>query len=282
MLLSDDVIISFAPTGAVAGKEDNRHLPITINEIVDDVLEAVEIGITSVHLHVREEDGKPSLSPELYASIIEKLRRFAPQLVICVSLSGRYHQEIEQRYAPLMLDKNVRPDMASLTLGSMNFLYTSSINSPKTIITLAEKMIEQGIKPELEVFDAGMIHYAKYLIENNILQAPYYFNLIFGNAATASATLNDMAHLVELLPNDSLVSFGGIGKVQLSVNATAIAMGYGVRVGLEDNLWHYQNNKKSPTTNTYLLNRTHDLISLHQKKVMSSELFRQQLKLSYE
>lgn len=281
MLLSDDVIISFTPTGAVAGKEDNRHLPISMNEIVEDVLQAVEIGITSVHLHVREEvSGKPSLTPELYASVIEKLRRFAPELVICASLSGRYHQEIEQRYAPLMLDQNVRPDMASLTLGSMNFLHSSSINTPETIITLAEKMLAQGVKPELEVFDAGMIHYAKYLIEKKILQSPYYFNLIFGNVATASASLNDIAHLVGLLPSDSLVSFGGIGKVQFSVNATAIAMGYGVRVGLEDNLWDYQNNKKLPTSNAQLLNKTHELMALHQKKVMSSELFRKKLKFS--
>jgi uncharacterized protein (DUF849 family) len=280
MPINSDIIINFAPTGAVASKKENSHLPVSINEIVDEVLYAVEIGITSVHLHVRdEENGKSTLAPELYAYVIEKLRKFAPSLVICTSLSGRYHKEIEQRCAPLLLDKDVRPDMASLTLGSMNFLKSANINTPETVITLAQKMIEQGIKPELEVFDTGMVHYAKYLIEKKLLQPPYYFNLIFGNVATAAATLSDIGHLTQMLPQDSLVSFGGIGKTQLSVNAIAIAMGHGVRVGLEDNLWGYQKNNKIPTSNAQLLYKVHELIRIHQKELMTSESFRKRLEL---
>ena len=127
--------------------------------------------------------------------------------------------------------------MASLTLGSMNFARTASVNSPEVIQALAQRMLERGIRPELEVFEAGMINYGKYLMKKGLLQSPGYFNLLLGNIATAQADEPTLDLMLGTLPEGAIWALAGIGDCQLQVHRWAIARGGHVRVGLEDNIY---------------------------------------------
>jgi hypothetical protein len=129
-----DVIINFTPTGMIPTNEMTPHVPITPSEIIEQVHEAFEIGITMVHLHAREEEsGRPCWQAEVYRKIIEGIRDFTRELIICVSLSGRNYTEFEKRTDVLLLDGELKPDMGSLTLSSVNFNRIASINSPDMV-----------------------------------------------------------------------------------------------------------------------------------------------------
>jgi len=251
----------------VPTKIHTPHIPICPAEIIEQVHEAFETGITIAHLHAREEDGRPTYKKSIYQEIFEGVRKLCPGLLICGSTSGRSFHEFEKRSAVIEL----QPDMCSLTLGSINFLKQESVNSPETIIQLANKMKEFGVKPELECFDLGMINFGKHLVNKNILEPPFYWNLLFGNiSGFQSNLLHTAAAINELRDIDSFISFAGIGASQLEMNSIAIASGYGVRVGLEDNIW-YDKAKKIPARNIDLLKRTHQLMNIHGRKLFTSQ-----------
>lgn len=233
----EPLIINLAPTGLVPSREQNTHIPLTPTEIAVDVFRCLELGVSMVHLHAREPNGDPSDSCTVFADIITRIRKKAPEVVIITSTSGRRMNDVERRASTLYLEGDAKPDMASLTLGSMNFSTEASVNDPKTIMRLAEIMLDRGIRPELEVFDLGMVNFAKILIKKGLIAPPFYFNILLGNPATAQATLLHLATIVNELPPQSVWSLAGIGKFQLKANALGVVMGNGVRVGLEDNLW---------------------------------------------
>ncbi len=264
------IIINFTPTGMLPQKEDTPSVPITPQEIIEEVHEAYELGITLTHLHAREADGTPSYKQIHYAKIMEGIRKHCPDLVLCFSLSGRNFPEFEKRSEALEL----YPDMGSLTLGSLNFSKQASNTSPDMLWKLTDKMKEYGVKPELEVFDTGMLNYAHYLIKKNQISGPYYFNIILGNIATAQMDLAQAGLLLHQLPENSYWAFGGIGQFQLQANLTAMANGGGVRVGLEDNtIYDYQNG--SPATNKDLLKRIHKMALVIGREIMPPASFGQ-------
>jgi len=270
----NNLIINFTPTGMIPTKEMTPFAPISISEIVEDVHQATEIGITMVHLHARDEiTGEPTYKKSVYAKIIEGIRKYAPNLVICVSLSGRTFSKLEQRADPLYLEGNLKPDMGSLTLSSLNFNNISSTNAPSMIQSLASIMKKRNIIPELEAFDIGMVNYAKYLVKKNLIKPPYYFNLLLGNIACAQANLLHTGIMIKDLPEDSIYSLAGIGNNQLKMNSISIAIGGGVRVGLEDNIW-YDSARTKLASNVELLERIHILASANSRKVMPPEEFR--------
>lgn len=270
MYTNDKVIINFTPTGMIPTKQVTPYVPITCQEIIEDVRKACALGITSVHLHIRDhETQSPCYKKETYAEIISGIREFAPDLVICVSTSGRHFCDFEKRSDVLLLDGDLKPDMASLTLSSINFNNQASINEPAMIMNLAQAMLDRGIKPELEAFDAGMINYAKYLIRKKILKAPFYFSLILGNIACAQADLLHIGVMINDLPAQSMFSLGGVGDSQLQVNSLAISMGYGVRVGIEDNYW-YDRARTKLATNSDLIERIKGFCTANEKGIMTS------------
>lgn len=274
-----DVIINFTPTGMIPMKSMTPHVPVTVNEIVEDVRQACKIGITMVHLHARDEEtGIPTYKAEVFGRIIEGIRAFDRELVICVSLSGRGIKEFAHRAAPLQLEGELKPDMGSLTLSSLNFNKTESINSPEMIMALAAEMKSKGILPELEAFDVGMINYSKYLEKRGLLEPPHYFNLLFGNIACAQADLMIAGIMVRDLPSDSIWSFAGIGDTQLMMNSIAIASGGGVRVGLEDNIW-YDASRKTLATNLDLIKRVHVMADANERQIMKPAELRKILHL---
>ncbi len=277
--MDEDLIIDFTPTGMIPTRSMTPYVPLSINEIIDDVLAAWELGVTKVHLHARDPQSEiPTYKKEIYGAIIEGIRKYAPNLVLCVSLSGRTFSKFEERSDVLDLEGVLKPDMGSLTLSSLNFNQIASVNSPEMIQKLAIKMKEKGIVPELEAFDAGMINYAKYLKKKELIYPPFYFNILLGNIACAQADILYAGLMIRDLPENSFWSLAGIGDNQLKINSVAIAIGGGVRVGLEDNIW-YDASRTALARNIDLIKRIHVLAEANGRKVMTSEKFRKLMQL---
>lgn len=264
-----EIVINFCPTGMLPQKSQNPFVPISPQEIIEQTHEAYEIGITIAHLHAREEDGLPTYKKSIYKEIFEGVRKHCPDLILCGSSSGRNFPEFEKRSEVIEL----KPDMCSLTLSSLNFLKQASVNSPDMIIQLAEKMNDYGVIPELECFDLGMINYGNYLIKKKVLKGPFYWNLLFGNIAGFQANASHIGLAIQEINPSHTIALAGLGESQLSVNAMAIALGYGVRVGLEDNLF-WDEEKKKLATNLDLLKRIHELLNLHGKEFCKSVTLR--------
>ncbi len=246
--MNDGFVLNFTPTGMIPTKEMTPLVPIAATEIIAQVHEVAQLGVNMVHLHARDpQTGRPTFKKEIYAEIIEGIREKHSDLIICVSTSGRDFFEFEKRSEVLDLEGPLKPDFGSLTLSSLNFNQQASVNSPEMIRNLAGKMIDNGIRPELEVFDLGMINYAKYLIRKELITPPHYFNLILGNIACAQADMMSLGLMVRELPPDSIWSVGGVGNAQLAMNAMSIIAGGGVRIGLEDNIWFDQDRTKLAT-----------------------------------
>ena len=254
-MLNRKFILNFAPTGLIPTREMTPHVPILPGEIVNEVLSVADLGISMVHIHARDSaTGKPTHEKEVYGAIIEGIRKNRKDLILCVSTSGRIFNKFEKRSDCLNLEGELKPDLGSLTLSSLNFNKQASVNSPQMIQDLARRMLKRGIKPELEAFDLGMINYAKYLIQKGLLQPPYYFNLILGNIACAQADMLHLGLMINELPEESIWSVGAVGDYQLKMNSIAIASGGGVRVGLEDNIW-YDLERTRLATNRDLIER---------------------------
>jgi len=275
-----NLILNFTPTGMIPTKETTSHVPVSVAEIIENVHRAVELGITMIHLHARDpETAEPAYRADIYEAIINGIRRFSSDLVICVSLSGRVFNRFEQRAEVLQLAGDCKPDMGSLTLSSVNFNRQASINEPELIKGLAAEMQAKGIVPELEAFDTGMVNYARYLARKQLMEPPYYFNLILGNISCAQADLLHAGVMIRDLPEGSLWSLAGIGNWQLQMNTIGIAMGGGVRVGLEDNIW-YDAERTQLAGNLDLLKRIHRLAQAFERPVMTPAEFRERMHLA--
>ncbi len=248
------LIINAALTGMVPRRDRVPNVPVTAQQIAEDARACFEAGATVVHLHARAADESPEWRREAYAAFIPEIRRLCPGLVVCVSTSGRTFSELEKRADVLALEGAAKPDMASLTLGSLNFRDVASVNSPQMIRALAERMATAAIRPELEVFDSGMAYLAHTLQAEGLLPEPMYVNILLGLPNTAPARMGDLARLVDALPSNVVWAAAGIGAFQLSMNAMAVFAGGHVRTGLEDNS-HADHLTRAPATNAGLVRR---------------------------
>ncbi len=253
---ADALIINLAPTGMVPTKETTPHVPLRTEEILEDVERCRAHGVAIVHVHARDGDGdgRPSHRAEHFAPIVAGIRAIDPELVVCVTCSGRFAVDLESRAEVLSLEGDAKPDMASLTLGSNNFARQASVNAPETICGLAERMRERGIKPELEVFEPGMVAFGRHLVERGLIEPPCYVNILLGNPGTSRLSPGSLGGFLAELPEDWTWAAAGIGRHQLPANAMAIAAGGHVRVGLEDNIW-WDRARTTPATNEQLVQR---------------------------
>jgi uncharacterized protein (DUF849 family) len=242
----------------VAQRSDSPHVPLTAEEIVDDGARCAAEGAAILHIHARRTDGTPAWERDAYAPVIAGLRERAPETIVCVTTSGRGGASADQRADVLRLEDDLRPELASLTLGSLNFRREASVNPPETIVRLAAEMRERGIRPELEIFDTGMAYLACELLERDVLEAPLIANLMLGGPNTAPATAQSLSALVAALPAGTIWAAGGIGVFQLAVNGLATFMGGSVRTGLEDNIW-LDPGRSQLATNVALVRRTVEL-----------------------
>ena len=228
------MIINVALSGAMVGRRDNAQVPLTPSEIIADVLACAAEGASVFHLHMRDEDGAPIHRRDLYEATLGGIREAAPELVLCVTTSSRVNADLAARVVGLDLDPAIRPEMASLTLGSFNFPRSVSNNPPEAIVALLTEMKRLGVKPELEVFELGMVNTLWALRERGLIDDPPVVNILLGSMGSAPAFVGDLGHLVERLPPGSEWAAAGIGIYQRPMTIAAAIMDGNVRTGLED------------------------------------------------
>lgn len=272
-------VINVALTGAVADFRKNANVPVTTDTIVEQARLSHQTGAAIAHFHVRDEEGKPSCEPQRFAVVFEQLRadEATRGLVLCATTSGRHGQTIDQRAAVLQLPLDIRPDMASLTLGSLNFVTGASVNDHDTVRRLCEKMLAAGVRPEIEVFDLGMIAFMHQLIHEGLLVAPFYVNVLLGNLSSAQVDPAHFGLINSYLPDQTTVAIAGLGRYQLQANVLGLAVADGARVGLEDNLWF--DDQRTPATNSGLVARLAEMARLAQRPLTTSADLRQRLDL---
>jgi 3-keto-5-aminohexanoate cleavage enzyme len=248
--MSHPVIITCAITGAETTKEKQPALPITPAEQAKAAAEAVKAGASIIHLHVREDDGKPSQRVERFKDSIDQIRAAAPGVIIQISTGGAVGESIENRAKPLSL----QPEMASLNLGTLNFGDDVFLNHPKDIIGLAGKMKQYGVMPELEVYEVGMLEHAFRLAKQGLISDPMHFQFVLGVPGGMSGDPRNLVHLVSLLPSTELHwGVAGVGRFQLPLAVQALVMGGHVRVGFEDNVFY--NKGELAKSNAQLIER---------------------------
>ena len=275
------LIINAALTGMMPRKSNNPHLPVTPEEIARDVLEAGKLGASIVHLHARGIQEEPTPEPSVYAEIISRIREKNPDLIICVTTSGRNWPELEKRSAVLNLPDDLKPDMASLTMGSLNFPKQASVNPPEVIQALSLRMQERNIKPECEIFEVGMLDYTKHLIRKGILRQPVYLNFILGSLGTMNASENNLRYLVDQLPAFSIWTASGIGRFHSRMHQWAAETGGGIRTGLEDSLYLDRDNK-TLASNSDWIRKAVELAKENGREVATPGEVRQWLELKSE
>ncbi len=228
------LIITVAPTGSLPKKSQTPHVPITPKEIIDTGIRCESAGASLIHVHARDlKDESPSTDYRLFQEIHEGLKA-KTNLVIQISTGGRAGMSYEARCDRLRL----RPEMASLTTGSVNFPSSIYENSPDLIEALAKDMQEFGVKPEMEIFDLGMINNAVLLAEAGLAQNPLHFDFVMGLKGAMPATIENLVFMKNTIPSDATWTVAGVGPAQLKMGTHAILMGGHVRVGLEDNIYY--------------------------------------------
>lgn len=243
------LIITVALTGNVPTKEANPNTPITVDEIVEDIIRCREAGTSIAHIHVRDDNGNPTCDREKYKQVLEKLAERKCDIITQVSTGARGGGSGAE-WRGQMLDLNA--EMASLTTGSSNFPNQVNANSFDLIKELAAKMYANNIKPEIEVFDVGMIDNAKLLLKEGVLKPPLHFNLVMNVKGSIAGTPKNLLHMVESLPEGSTFTVSGIGASQVPMLTMAIILGGHTRTGLEDTILY---DKGILATNVMLVER---------------------------
>src|SRR5512144_563345 len=231
--MTSPVIITVAITGALPKKKDNPAVPVTPSEQVESTHEAFEAGASLVHIHVRNPDESPGSDPDAFAKVQEGVRKHCPGMIVQFSTGGR-GRSAEQRASMLYL----KPDMASLATGSVNFPTNIYENPPDFVEKLAQTMLDYGIKPEIEVFDLAMLYNAANLVKKGLLEEKPHVQFVMGipNAMPMRRSIFDFlrSELQAVLPGATWVA-AGIGRHQFEVNQMCLEAGGHCRTGLEDN-----------------------------------------------
>lgn len=230
----DKLVITIAHTGNVPTRELNPKAPLTTDEIIADIKKCAEAGAAVAHIHVRDEELKPTSDRALFKEVLDRLEEEKINIIKQVSTGAR-GGENSVAWRGQMLDLEAA-EMASLSTGSSNFPTSINANSPQLINDLASKMLENNVKPEIEVFDLSMIHNAVKLQEKGIIKGPIHFNFVLNVPGALPGTPKNLMTLVDALPADATWNVSGIGRSQVQMITLAIAMGGHVRTGLEDTL----------------------------------------------
>lgn len=272
-MFANEVPVIFCPTGAVWRRSDSPHVPMQPAEILNDVKDAVGLGITAVHLHARDAEDAPTWDSKVYQKIIGMIRDSFPDLVINVSTTGRDWTEIEKRKEVLSLNGDSKPDVASLTLSSMNFQNSASVNPPQDIREIARAMKDRGIIPELEIFDLGMANFAHRLFVEDLFPPKVPANIFFGGMFTQQLNLLSAATAVSSLDDRILWNFAGLGRFSIPAIQLGLWAGGGCRIGLEDTIFMPGVNR-TLATNAQLVELAHEQLSNLGLSRMSSSVYR--------
>ncbi|CCD96079.1 conserved hypothetical protein [Bradyrhizobium sp. ORS 375] len=228
-----DTIITVAPTGAWPTKEHNPAVPLTPREIAEDVYECWQAGAAIAHLHMRDDAGKGTMDKGRFIETVGRIRQRC-DIVLNLTTSGDLNATDETRMAHLI---ELKPELASFDAGSMNWMHsTLFINHPAFLERLAGVMNENGVRPEIEVFDPGMLYNAIHYMKKNVLRGPGYFQFVLGAAGGIAATVENLVFLKSLLPPHAQWSAFGIGAGHLPILFATLSLGGHIRVGMEDNV----------------------------------------------
>ncbi|MBU2513870.1 3-keto-5-aminohexanoate cleavage protein [bacterium] len=233
--LSGKTIITVAPTGAWPTKKDNPAIPMTPQEIADDVYDCWQAGAAVAHLHMRDDQGAGTMDIEKFKETVELVRGKC-NIVLNLTTSGELNATDDKRMAHL---KALKPELASYDAGSMNWAHkTLFLNPPEFLEKLGQVMIENGVKPEIEIFDPGMIYNSLYYMKKGVIKVPAHYQFVLGAAGGIGATVENLVFLKGLLPANSTWSAFGIGKSATPIMLATIALDGHVRVGMEDNVYY--------------------------------------------
>ena len=227
------LIITAALTGAEVTKAQQPNLPVTPDEIAEAAYACYQAGASIVHVHARDKDGNPTQAYEVYKEIKEKIEAKC-NIIVQPSTGGATWHTPEERLQPVEL----RPEMATLSCGTCNFGPEVFMNTEEYIEKFAKRMKELGVKPEIEVFERGMIDNALRLVKKGLIDAPLHFDFVLGVPGACPGTPEDLMHMVRCIPADSTWTVAGIGRAETPLAAMAIVLGGNVRVGFEDNVYY--------------------------------------------
>lgn len=229
----EKLIITAALTGAEVTREQQPALPITPEEIAEEAYQAYLAGASIVHIHARKADGTPTQDYEVYKEIKERIEAKC-NIIFQPSTGGAVWHSPEERLQPVLL----KPEMATLSTGTCNFGSDVFMNTQEYMEKFAVKMQEMGVKPEIEVFERGMINNAMGLLKKGLIKEPIHFDLVMGVPGAITGEVRDLLYLVESLPKGCTWTVAGIGRSELPLAVMAIIMGGHVRVGFEDNVFY--------------------------------------------
>lgn len=252
-------IISVAPTGAWPTKKDNPNVPLTPGEIAEDVFACYEAGAAIAHLHMRDDNGAGTMDANKFRETVELIRaRKDVPVVLNLTTSGAISASDEARMAHI---QELEPELASYDCGSMNWMHMGVfINSPPFLEKLGNVMQEHNIKPEIEIFDAGMVYNALYYLKKGVLKAPLHFQFVLGAAGGMTATIENLVFLKSLIPSDCTWAALGIGKGHVPIMMATLALGGHLRVGMEDNVMYGPG--QLAESNAQMVRRAADFIRL--------------------
>lgn len=270
--LKNKRVITAAITGSWPTREQNPNLSITPEEIAKDVYECWKAGAAIAHIHVRNDDGTPSTDFEKYKETIERIRAYKDcDICLNITSSGSVGFGDEERIYPL---QKLLPEMASYDAGTLNWQHRTIFeNHPRFLEKLGNALIESNIKPEIEIFDAGMIYNAIYYMKKGVLKAPCHFQIVLGCPGGMTSTVENLVFLKSLIPAGSTWAACGIGSGHMPILMAAIAMGAHIRVGMEDNvMWQ----KGIPAeSNAQFVKRAKELLEINGLEAATPEEARQ-------
>ncbi len=254
--MENKVILTVATTGAWPSKKDTPYIPLQPEEIAEEVYACYKAGASVAHIHVRDDENKASMSFEKFEKTV-KLIREKCDIVLNLTTSGGIGLTDEIRMKPFI---ELKPEMASYDCGSMNWMHSTVFeNSPAFLEKLGNAMIDNNVKPEVEIFDAGMIYNALYYQKKGILKGPLHFQFVLGAAGGMAATVENLVFLKSLIPEGSTWSALGIGKQHIPIMYAALALGGNIRVGMEDNI--YYSPKRLAKSNVEFVERTKRIVA---------------------
>src|SRR5437660_75516 len=227
------VMITAAMVGAEVTRDQQPNLPTTPQEIIEAAVECYKAGAAIIHLHVRDAEGNPTQDAGIFREVVEGIRALC-DVITQVSTGGAIWMSADERLQSI----ECRPDMATLTTGTVNFGEGVFMNNRQLVETFARRLRDYGIVPEIEVFDVGMIDEALRLRSMSLITDPLHFDFVMGVPGGIGPNPAHLVHMVHSLPMGSTWSVAGIGRHQLTLGVIALAMGGNVRVGFEDNIYY--------------------------------------------
>ena len=247
-----ELIVTVATTGGLHGKEANPNLPEQPEEVVEDLKECREAGASVVHLHARDEEGNDTKDVSRFQELRDRINEEIPEMIVCFTSGGR--QSREERIRPVV-ETEPTPDLGTIDLGPMNFGDSrTAVNPREQNVEYARRMRENGVKPELEVFHHGQFGEMEHLIDEGLLEEPYWCSLILGMQTGTPPHPRNLINYVDNLPDGAEWQCLGIGRHQLPLTTMAMTLGAHVRVGMEDNV--YFRRGEPAESNAQLVRRT--------------------------